>query len=65
MYVLLIHFAVQQKLTQPCESTILQQKLIKKKTTKNHGLVLFRVSEDVSLLSHREISPKFWNFSNL
>ena len=31
VYVELIHFAAQQKLTQHCKATILQQKLIKKK----------------------------------
>ena len=61
VYVLLIHFAVAQKLSQHCESTILQQKI----NLKKHGLVLFRVPEDVSLLGHREISQEFWNFSNL
>ena len=31
VYVKLIHFAMQQKLTQHCKPTTLQQKLIKKK----------------------------------
>ena len=31
IHVELIHFAVQQKLTQHCKATLLQQKLIKKK----------------------------------
>ena len=35
VYVQLIHFAVQQKLTQHCKATILQKKLIEKNKTKN------------------------------
>ena len=38
VYVKLIHFAMQQKLTQHCKPTTLQQKLIKKKKNVDIGI---------------------------
>ena len=48
VYVWLIHFAVQQKLTQQCKATILQKKKNCKKTT-NKFLLKYSLSQVVKI----------------